>query len=568
MPHTALRDIPVLRRVAASPGRPLAALCAVGAGLAWLTRWAVDDAYIGYVYSRNLAEGRGLVFNPGERVEGYTNFLWTLIHAAPIRFEWDPLLFSHVLGSVCFVATILASHRLAQRVLRDDVLALVAAAAVAANGTLIRFSTSGIETLMQCAFLLGALVMPLDRDGAWTRRIGPWIGASVCAAAALLTRLDSALMLLVWFGAFVAHERHDPASLRRRVAALVLPGAIPLVAWAWWKLDYYGSLLPNTLAAKTGGSRVQMFLVGLIYLAVAAISFGAPLLIGRLRTLRPALREHRLLVPLVTASALWTLYALWVGGDWMEFRFLAAAMPALAIALAVMLDPIRGRSRQIALLVGLLAFSANHLVTSPLSPGVQNPGAMNEGTRLLRITGEELARRFPGDLADPDRPILAVSAAGALPYFSRLKSVDVLGLTDDYVAAHGLYGDFYLPGHQLVAPIDYLVRRRVNLIIALDGAIIPQPDRTNYRLSQLVEYYPIADLRDLPPAATVVEIPLEFGSIHAIYARANPAIDRLVDDGTWREYPILRSPLSAACLQSDLTDLVKLMGTKTCPNLK
>nr|MBP6728372.1 hypothetical protein [Microthrixaceae bacterium] len=264
MPHTALRDIPVLRRVAASPGRPLAALCAVGVGLAWLTRWAVDDAYIGYVYSRNLAEGRGLVFNPGERVEGYTNFLWTLIHAAPIRFEWDPLLFSHVLGSVCFVATILASHRLAQRVLRDDVLALVAAAAVAVNGTLIRFSTSGIETLMQCAFLLGALVMPLDRDGGWTRRIGPWIGASVCAAAALLTRLDSALMLLVWFGAFVAHERHDPASLRRRVAALVLPGAIPLVAWAWWKLDYYGSLLPNTLAAKTGGSRVQMFLVGLI----------------------------------------------------------------------------------------------------------------------------------------------------------------------------------------------------------------------------------------------------------------------------------------------------------------
>src|SRR4051812_9442686 len=38
-----------------------------------------DDAMISMRYARNLAEGRGLVWNPGEQpVEGYTNFLWTL----------------------------------------------------------------------------------------------------------------------------------------------------------------------------------------------------------------------------------------------------------------------------------------------------------------------------------------------------------------------------------------------------------------------------------------------------------------------------------------------------------
>jgi hypothetical protein len=34
--------------------------------------------------SANLVAGHGLVFNPGERVEGYTNFLWTLLMAVPI----------------------------------------------------------------------------------------------------------------------------------------------------------------------------------------------------------------------------------------------------------------------------------------------------------------------------------------------------------------------------------------------------------------------------------------------------------------------------------------------------
>jgi len=38
--------------------------------------WLCDDAYISFRYVRNFVEGRGLVFNPGERVEGYTNFLW------------------------------------------------------------------------------------------------------------------------------------------------------------------------------------------------------------------------------------------------------------------------------------------------------------------------------------------------------------------------------------------------------------------------------------------------------------------------------------------------------------
>ena len=50
--------------------------------------WTEDDAFISFRYARNLVDGQGLVFNPGEKVEGYSNFGWVLAFcggAAPGR---------------------------------------------------------------------------------------------------------------------------------------------------------------------------------------------------------------------------------------------------------------------------------------------------------------------------------------------------------------------------------------------------------------------------------------------------------------------------------------------------
>ena len=45
-----------------------------------------DDSFISFRYARHLAEGHGLVWNSGERIEGYTNFLWVLFMAGAMRF--------------------------------------------------------------------------------------------------------------------------------------------------------------------------------------------------------------------------------------------------------------------------------------------------------------------------------------------------------------------------------------------------------------------------------------------------------------------------------------------------
>jgi len=61
-------------------GAALLAGVAVAVGLSY-GACSQDDAFISFRYAQNLVDGNGLVFNPGERVEGYTNLSWTLLMA-------------------------------------------------------------------------------------------------------------------------------------------------------------------------------------------------------------------------------------------------------------------------------------------------------------------------------------------------------------------------------------------------------------------------------------------------------------------------------------------------------
>lgn len=45
-----------------------------------------DDPFISFRYAQQLVVGNGLVYNPGERLEGYTNFLWTILIAGGQTF--------------------------------------------------------------------------------------------------------------------------------------------------------------------------------------------------------------------------------------------------------------------------------------------------------------------------------------------------------------------------------------------------------------------------------------------------------------------------------------------------
>src|SRR5262249_17069495 len=128
----------------------LAASLALLLAHAWSYRFLTDDAFISFRYARNLSHGAGLVFNPGgDRVEGYSNFLWVVLLAAAdkvgVRPEIAATAFS-LAATVALWATILW---FALRLLPPSASrawALLPLLLLAATRSVAVWSTGGLET--------------------------------------------------------------------------------------------------------------------------------------------------------------------------------------------------------------------------------------------------------------------------------------------------------------------------------------------------------------------------------------------------------------------------------------
>ena len=538
---------------------------------AWWVRFVQDDAFISFRYARNLAEGRGLVFNPGERVEGYTNFLWTLFMALPEWLGWSTPLFAQIVGIVIMLATVAVTWRLARRVLDDDVMALLAVVVLLTNMTFLSYATGGLETMLQTllAMSVAALLLPVAHARAHRPTLR-YLGAGALAGLAVMTRLDSAVLLATIVGVhLVVLARDTPADRRtgRLLGALGLlaaPAALLVVPWFVWKYAYYGSLLPNTFAAKSGAGLAGQLLFAFVYLAAFFVGYFYFLLIGRWRRHRreffstPAARQLFLVVPA------WLLYVVAAGADFMEFRFMVPILPVLAMLGAVLVDRYVRLWRQVALVAALLFASYGHLALPSLGYPVHTFHDLDlwpsSSPTALGAVGERLAEEFPGGMEAPGQIVMAVGNLGVMPYFSELPTIDMLGLADAHVAHHGVALDTYYPGHLQVAPIAYLVERDANLVSLFRIEHTVDPERSEYRISELVELYPVVDLFELPEEARVLEMPMAEHTVWPlIYLTPHPAVDRAIERNGWRVLPIER-----VCDPDDLNPLIDIFGSDTC----
>jgi len=124
---------------------------AFGTARALQLSWTSDDAYISFRYARNLVNHLGLVYNAGERVEGYTNFLWTLWCALGLRLGIRPESWANLSGVACFAATIALLAALSWRRYRAGwPLSAVpfAALALGVHRDACVFATGGLETAL------------------------------------------------------------------------------------------------------------------------------------------------------------------------------------------------------------------------------------------------------------------------------------------------------------------------------------------------------------------------------------------------------------------------------------
>ena len=297
-----------------------------------------DDAFISFRYVRNLLEGHGLVFNRGEYVEGYSNFLWVLELAALWRtFGLRPEHTAPWLSVACTGGTLAAMLWWAARLPGLPHRGLVGWMALGLVGSSATFavwtSGGGLET-RQFTFCIVLAVVGLTL---YPERRRVLLGVSLSLAAAALTRPEGPLFAACCFAWYAVQRRLATGQWRPdwRVAASLAGPFVVLVAGQYlWRYGYYGEWLPNTYYAKHVRPWYE---AGWRYMAAAAVETGLYLLLPLAGlALGKDWRARRSLVyalPLLCIG-LHMAYIARIGGDHFEYRPLDVYWPLLAVPAA------------------------------------------------------------------------------------------------------------------------------------------------------------------------------------------------------------------------------------------
>jgi hypothetical protein len=387
-----------------------------------------DDAFIPLRYLANLFAGHGPVYNPGERVWGYTDFLWIAALAPAVALGVDPLAAARGLGVLASAA--LFAWVLARSPLGDGARGGNPAGALllATSAPFLVQAWSGLETALFSLLVVATLAL----HAAAGRRHGPRaFAAGLAAGVATLARPEGLLLFALLVADAILERRSAGVPLRTRLGGLAL-GFVPVAAafeLGMW--SYYAALWPNSIDAKVGLS-LEQIRRGLHYAAVFARNHPVPALVPLLAALRwkAAGPETRLGL---RAAALFGLLPVAVGGDWMLGYRLFHPLVAIGAVLAPFaLAGIAARSRAwipepAAALAMVAVFGATNLAATFRDPHVAVASERTLVYAGLRI-GEWMRANLPPDA------LLATNTAGSIPYASRLPIVDMMGLNDRTIA--------------------------------------------------------------------------------------------------------------------------------------
>jgi arabinofuranosyltransferase len=437
--------------------------------------FVTDDAYISFRYARNLALHGQLVFNLGERVEGYTNFLWTVVLALGIKLGLGPVVLSRFLGVALGIGTLAVVVRMSLR-LADEQRSrwhLVAPLLLASMGAYACWCTGGLETQL-FTFLI---TLAFDRVlGEVT--VGKGCASAVAFAFAAMTRPEGVLFfgLVVLFRVLTNLRREHrllPQKHEFAWAGLFLALFGPYFVWRW---HYYSWPFPNTFYVKSSGA-TGTWKLGTFYLRRFSEDYGVHFLIllalvGRAAKHDDRRRDLRLLAGLVCVA--FAAYVVKVGGDFMGlYRFI---LPVVPLGAAVLAESTRRLYTQLRLRLGTwipaIAFfmiGAGYVAGSMHTnrQALTHIGADNgiDTPAYLKKYAEE--RIPPGQwLGKYRRPddIMSVGGAGVIPYYSEIPSYDVFGLVDATIAHDPRMTVSNRPGHQKWGSDEYILSRKPTLM--------------------------------------------------------------------------------------------------------
>ncbi len=431
--------------------------------------WVCDDAFISFRYVQQLLRGNGLVYNPGERVEGYTHFLWVLILAAGHRLGADLVWLGRYLP-IAFQAALVAIlfWRVAKRGRSPWDALPFAAWCVALHPDMQTFASGGLET---APF---TLALTLSALAAAAPVVRPQLVGTLVAIASLLRPegilyTAATLWYLLW--------RRSGWDTVKRVAGVWALLVVPLFLW---RLFYYHDWLPNTFYAKSAA--IAYWRQGWRYVSLYFEVYPILLLAWIATTVVAIRRERRgerggLVFLCALYSSITLLYVLHLGGDFMFARFLLPVTPLLYVGLE---EALCNQRRLVRVATGLAAvvltvgarlpheaiFHGTALVDGIVNERACYPDSMMRARRDQGVRIGAMVRGIDARYAIP-------GGQASLAYFADFPYVvERNGLTDREIA-HRPITHRGRPGHEKFVWEPDLRNRRVDFLFRVRGDSLP-----------------------------------------------------------------------------------------------
>lgn len=389
--------------------------------------WTLDDAFITFRYAENWVDGYGLVYNPGEYVEGYTSFIWVLMLACCYFMGFSTLIAAKILCvffSVVNLLLVMFAHRFIPSIKEKE--SMIAALMLGTSGVFIPWSFSGMETSLFCLLVTLQFLYAIDSIQQNTTFHFCLLG--IISSLTILCRPEGVMvagLVILYF--FYVYRSTINYPFIKSISYFILPVGITITAQYGLRFCYYGEWQPNTYYVKVGASFAQLFrgfdyvtdfipvvLGMLVFTAIAFFNY-------------PPFRRTTFNQLFIAAAILFNVYCIVVGGDSMPaFRFLVPVMPLVCILAAQSICLLFSKPKHLLLAIFILvSINAYHVFFNWHIHGhiLSDRVALNG-----REVGLWLKENLPKDA------VIATNTAGSIAYYSELRTIDMLGLTDKHIA--------------------------------------------------------------------------------------------------------------------------------------
>ncbi len=232
--------------------------------------FTTDDAYISWVYARQLVQGNGLLWHVDlPRVEGYSNFLWIILAAFIIKFKLSLLTTIKFISCFSLGAGLVFLYRLG-RLFFSPLLSMLPIFIFSHFLGVAWWTVSGMESMFycalslllmwQCAVALGYRTVqePKQEPEIHKASTGAWMITNGSLLLLCLTRFEGGIWVIPIFLFTCCHlNRYGIKTLFTTSKTMYVWGVvfivcflIPYAVYFTWRIHYFGHWIPNSYRCK------------------------------------------------------------------------------------------------------------------------------------------------------------------------------------------------------------------------------------------------------------------------------------------------------------------------------